>query len=392
MTVKIKNFSLWGFIIIASILMAILMESSISVYLEEIYNPKYYIYQALLYSLAVFVIIVSKKRIHERCFVGVMWAFSLCCFFFSVIQLNAFNARNVISLFFNTFIIPISFLNGLWLGNRLFAVKDRDLFLLLIQIPALYSMILLRSYIEQVSWFHADAAFCIIVFMPFIFFFKRSWLTSLFAFIYILIALTSAKRSILIYAFFCIFLFVLYVLNNRDNSKKSIVPKRVLLALIAIMGTYFIINQKSDVLFHARERAEELGGMVGDNGRYDIYSMIIHNLSLSDSFHLLFGHGQMALVRDIGVGAHNDLLEITYDYGFLSVILYLVILIRFFVMAIRAFRHRQYQLSLRVGISISSIAFLGFLNCIVTSTVLEYSMFLALGCAIGLKDDNSDNK
>ena len=395
MIIKKYDFSLLGFIVIASILMAILMESSISAYMDDIYNPRYYIYQALLYGLAGFVIINNRKRIHAGRFIGFMWAFSICCFIFSIIQLSSFTARNVISLFFNTFIIPISYLNGLWLGNRLFAVKDRDLYLLLIQIPALYSMILLRAYIGQGSWFHADAAFCVVVFMPFIFFFKRSWLSSLLAFVYVLFSLSSGKRSILIFVFLCLLFFLLYILKSRDNtlksrymSRKSFVPNWFWVVLIALIGIFYLFNQEGETISHARERVEVLGGMAGDNGRFDIYSKIIENLSLSDYFQLFFGHGHMAVNRDIGVGGHNDLLEISYDYGIISVVLYIVILIYFIVSAIRSFRRRQDQLCLRVSISISSIVVLGFVNCIVTSTVLEYSIFLALGCAIGLKEDN----
>ena len=385
----IKKFDFWllGYILIASIFMVILMGSSISAYMNDIYNPSYYIYQALLYSLAGFVIIVNRRKIYASRFINVMWAFSIICFFFSFIQLSPFTIRSVISLLFNTFIIPISFLNGLWLGERLIAVKNRDLYLLLIQIPAIISMISLRTFIEQGSWFHADAAFCVIVFMPFIFFFKRPWLSSIFAIVYVLFSLTSAKRSILITVFFCLTLFVLYLLRSRGKSRKGVVPNWFWIAIIAIIGAFFIINQ-SDILSHARERSESLGGLIGDNGRYNIYSNILYDLSQSNLFQLLFGHGQMAVSRNIGVGGHNDLLEIFYDYGFVAVLLYFVVLLHFILLAIRAFRCRQYQHALRVGISVSSIAFLGFFNCIITSTILEYSMFLALGCAIGLKEDS----
>lgn len=381
--------SLFFFIIIASVLMAILMNSVIAMYLTDEYNPRYYIYQALLYGLAGYVVVKNRRNIHAGSFVGYMWAFSACCFLFSFVQLTSLSVRSVISLFFNTFIVPISFLNGIWLGTQLVSLKDRDLYLILIQIPALYSMIMLQSFTALGSWFHADAAFCVVVFMPFIFFFKRKWLSMIFSLIYVLFSLTSAKRSILLFVLVSIIIYSSYIFLFQERKGRKGFWSKVLVFSFFLLGFFYIVNQQSDALGHTIERTERLGGITEDNGRTGIYTRVLQEIFDSKPIYFLFGHGHMAVSRDTGMGAHNDLLEISYDYGIIAALLYMLILIHFIIVAYRCFHDRRYEYGIRISISVSSILILGFLNCIVTSTILEYSMFLVLGTSIALKDSDT---
>ena len=371
--------------------MAVMMKSVVEMYITEVYNPKYYIYQALLYCLGGFVVIKNRKTIQVGGYIRLIWAFSILCFLFSFIRLDSFNARSIIALFFNSFIILLAYLNGIWFGDRLSSLKDRDWYLLLLLIPALYSMYLLRSYNSLGNWFDADAAFSVIVFFPFVFFFKRNWLSVLLALLFVVFSLIAAKRSILIFVIVCIAFYSIYRIFLNRKKRNSNLISRLLILMIIIFGSYYILTNESSGLMHTQERTERLGGITFDNGRYDIYSKVSSAILNAEAIPFLFGHGHAAVKRDFGIGAHNDFLEIGYDYGIIVALIYICIILYFFTKALRLIKQKEYQSAMWLGISISSIFILGMLNCIITSSVLEYTMFLALGCALGMNERPNPN-
>lgn len=383
-----KRIDLTFFIYIAilAILFMVTMESSIHLYLTEEYDPNYYIYQTLLYALAGFVVIKNRKQIKVDGIMKLIWIFCLLCFFPSLVYSQTISIRSVAAIIFNTFIIPFAILNGNWLGNKLSQQKDHDFFLLLLQIPVLYSMFLLRSFNLEGYWFNADAAFVVIVFLPLIFFFKRNWLCVFFAFIYIVFSLTAAKRSILVFVAFCLVVYIFYLLFGFKEVRRNRFLIRLFLFIVISSGIFYIVSNENSGLMHTIERTESLGGMTDDNGRMEIYSTVSSAIFNSDFFSTLFGHGHMAVNSTFGMGAHNDILEIGYDYGIIATFLYVIIIFCYIFKTYTCVKHKYYKKAMRIGISVASIIILGMLNCIIESTILEYTMFLALGCALTLKD------
>jgi hypothetical protein len=70
--------------------------------------------------------------------------------------------------------------------------------------------------------------------------------------------------------------------------------------------------------------AERFVGMRedGGSGRLTIYSDILEELNRATAQRLVFGHGHYASLERFGVTAHNDFLEVTFDYGILGLFLY----------------------------------------------------------------------
>lgn len=392
MTQKRLDFTFLVYIVIMAILFMITMESSINLYLTDEYNPNYYIYQALLYTLAGFVVIKNRRQIDTGGFIRYIWIFCLLCFLTSLIRIQTVSFRGIIALFFNTCIIPFAILNGHWLGDKLSVLKDRDVYLLVLQIPVLYSMFLLRSFNLSGSWFDADAAFVVIVFLPFVFFFRRNWLSVIFALIYIVFAFTAAKRSILLFVAFCLVIYLSYLLFAGKERRRYSLFSRLLVLIVITGGIYYMATNENSGLMHAIERTESLGGITDDNGRLMIYNTVSSAIINSDVFSALFGHGHMAVKDFYGMGAHNDILEICYDYGIIAALMYIFILLHYLLKTWMLFNRKNLLAATRVGISISSIVILGMLNCIVVSTLLVFTMFLALGCAITLNEELSLKK
>lgn len=71
--------------------------------------------------------------------------------------------------------------------------------------------------------------------------------------------------------------------------------------------------------------AQESGG----SGRMDIYSDVLKLIANSSLLNFLFGHGWGATIKDsrMHLTAHNDFLEVFYDFGFFSFVLYILLII-----------------------------------------------------------------
>ena len=112
-----------------------------------------------------------------------------------------------------------------------------------------------------------------------------------------------------------------------------------LLIIAAIITGYYIIH---DFIGSVVERFSGLESDQG-SGRTMIYSQVLSGLSQSDFFHLIFGHGYKS-VKTITMGnvmAHNDILELLYDFGLIGAVIYFLFILSLFKNAIR---HRKEKL------------------------------------------------
>ena len=133
------------------------------------------------------------------------------------------------------------------------------------------------------------------------------------------IAVLSMKRSMMLaMVLFWIILGFKYVLGG---AKKGIAILLSIVVIGAAYGSYKVVNSVSGGALSSRFNDE------GDvsNGREFIYTVTLEMIMDSSPVNLVLGHGHNAVGRDsiLEVSAHNEFLEITYDYGILILIVYL---------------------------------------------------------------------
>lgn len=113
--------------------------------------------------------------------------------------------------------------------------------------------------------------------------------------------------------------FVSALISKKFNMKHIITS----LVVIGLLTTIFIFMADTD----DNNLMERFAGMEDDGGsdRTIVWSVVANMINNSDFFSLVFGHGYNAVAQDasVGVSAHNDFLEITYDYGLMGGVLYL---------------------------------------------------------------------
>lgn len=147
---------------------------------------------------------------------------------------------------------------------------------------------------------------------------KKRWLIPIF--VTTVSVLVSQKRAGFI-ALVGLIIILYFIGSLRGKNIKSTIRKNVALILLIIAGYYLMIYM--DSVFNLKsfvrlEGLEEDGG----SGRDVRWQHILLELRERSSFlQLLFGHG-FDKVRQLTDHAHNDFLEVLYNYGIVSLIPY----------------------------------------------------------------------
>lgn len=96
----------------------------------------------------------------------------------------------------------------------------------------------------------------------------------------------------------------------------------VFLAAVLAGGFFYIASSEETTILERFENIQEDGGSERDV----LWEDVINKIGSSDIPELIAGHGYNTVSRDSNYGrsAHNDFLEVTYDYGVIGLVLYLI--------------------------------------------------------------------
>ena len=150
---------------------------------------------------------------------------------------------------------------------------------------------------------------------------KKRWLVPLF--VTAVSVFISQKRAGFI-AMVGLIIILYFIGSLRGKSIKSTIGQNIFLVLLIIAGYYLMIYMDSKFnlrLFTRLEALEEDGG----SGRDAKWLYILSAIDRSSLPQLFFGHGFAGTYRFYqGTHAHNDFLEVMYDYGFVTLVPYCV--------------------------------------------------------------------
>lgn len=140
----------------------------------------------------------------------------------------------------------------------------------------------------------------------------------------VLLAL-KATAVIAILAAYGTFFFVSPKIDNKKISKWII---RIIFFLLVAIAAIYVINSFGIVeleggLLNKFLEVDSTGG----SGRIDIWKDSMKIQSESSLVEFLLGHGYNTLVNYIGFSAHNDFIEVMFDYGLIGLVLYVFIYI-----------------------------------------------------------------
>ena len=236
----------------------------------------------------------------------------------------------------------------------------------------------LRNYIlnnamGQTDWHYIEAYYAVAL-IPAITTLK-SKNKYLFFMIAVICSIIAVKRTGMIT---CILVIVLYIFMIGKNISSKI--KTVLFGSILLVGGYIALNQfmgkEIDAIVERIENIEEDDG----SGRGEMYSAIYNEITSNENFNsFIFGKGHNEVINSKnsnGFSAHNEFLEVAYDYGIIGFTIFLFIFVAIYKIYRRT-KDRQYK----VAIFLSFIIFIifSFTSHTILSTTNIVSLCLLWG-------------
>lgn len=152
-----------------------------------------------------------------------------------------------------------------------------------------------------------------------------------------LCVLLSLKRSSTIIMVCCVA--IIYYSDFLHNKKLKVSTIFTgFLIVILFVGALFVVSDQTAMVIQRFESIEDDGG----NGRAEIYDDVYRRYISSTPDQQIIGHGFDAVRRDssffIPLSAHNDFLEVLYDFGIIGLLLYVLIHFSLIKWTIRLFR------------------------------------------------------
>lgn len=275
---------------------------------------------------------------------------------------------------------------GYYLGYVSIYSKIRTVFVVVlpILIYLLTQTATLRAALTKTGDFtQINAVFFILVLLPTLLTFKKDKLKYLFLFIVFAACIFSMKRSAIIAAALSV---IIYLVGAFKLSKSHIFFKvlSVILVISACLFSFNIINDSYDgYLINRFENIEE------GSGRDHIFQDALNGFINLPFIEKIFGRGYNSVLNDNiadGCSAHNDFLEVIYDYGIIGFVLYisiwLAIIRRYkFLAKAKSQMRIPYLISIIIFIVLSSVSHL----IIYPSYFVCLSMFWGLVEGVSVK-------
>jgi len=209
---------------------------------------------------------------------------------------------------------------------------------------------------------------------------KMEWILSA---IFVVAVIMSFKRTSFIAIVLALVLYFFFKYACRNSIKMQMVFVFTIIAFILLAN--FMNNYTDGRLFERFSDIEDTGG----NGRLDIWEATIAAFNKAPFGNKIFGSGFNGVIRSSYVrqSAHNDFLEILFDYGILALVLYAYIVFNILAQAIRSRKTNPQLFPLFIAVFVMFMVFSSFSHVILYAYV-AFPIFYLLGglYAISLND------
>ena len=277
---------------------------------------------SLLYLLVNYVGIFCKKK-HGK----MLLRWIVYFLYVSLVVLLLSGNANINSIIYNQVqvMLPMMVMLVMYLYIRRNGITEFFLttclcvfFILVVQYFRLYSI--LNTLIDA----HIGGAYYPVFLLPVVLMNNSNKVKLFVVVITFIVLLSSLKRGgIVAFGLGVLTYLICYnMISNKQRIKGLFLAVFAIAILIVVflwMNTY-----NSDSIIERFYSIQEDEG----SGRIDVWKQTWFMIVNSSASNFLFGHGYSAVLRDspLFLSAHNDLLEILYDYGFICLLLFIGVL------------------------------------------------------------------
>lgn len=223
-------------------------------------------------------------------------------------------------------------------SNELSLWEKRCLVVVFAMLAVTYMRVMLLC-ISNLQIEHLGISYYMLFALPLVLMVKQWKWKVLFIVIAFAIILSSMKRGgaaalvigLIVY-------FMVYLKIRSYNIIKAFTFLVVALAVLAAAFLFFGSQEVEGEQMTLVERFENVGQDGGSN-RDRVYSKTIDLIASQEGVEWIVGNGYNAVLVDspIHYSAHNDYLEILYDYGIIGLLMYIFFTLSFFRLALRLF-------------------------------------------------------
>lgn len=213
----------------------------------------------------------------------------------------------------------------------------KHLLMLFASLMIYYFLNFKKNYVLDFEY-QDNAAYTLLYFLPLVLCIKKNIIKILGVLAILVAMMFSLKRGgLLSYAIATATYYIFYGFSVSDKKNQKRIIVGTILSLIFISYLFNYINTFSgDAITDRFLKIEEDQG----SGRVEIWNWIFNTYEYNAfSFDTLLGHGWNAVLKNSGLrSAHNDFLEILYDFGIIALLLYIIFWIKLGRYAIRLFK------------------------------------------------------
>lgn len=286
---------------------------------------------------------------------------------------------NTLRSFCSIGFVPIGFAVGYIISFRMLYVERKNLYSILLLLPVFFVAPMLQSMpmLMEISVFGRDAILAVSIFLPLILALKAKYLKFILLFLVLYWSIISAKRT----SFLCILLAFLFLfLDNIRNITLRNVFRNILVVIFIFLASYVTYYRNPEFagqIDHIVERFEDPEDDGSNRERLEMYETTYSVFFSSSLLEQVFGHGYKAIEKDLfGRPTHNDLLEIMYDYGLLSLVVYLIFLLNLLLYGLKLFFHERNYLLL---FTMCNLLLLSMINCMITNPAFVFVNMFCIG-------------
>ena len=252
-------------------------------------------------------------------FVGLV----LFTYFISLLWLN-YAPFTTISQYFVLLLPPLSMCVVYSFTRRIENKKYADLVLLCAIIFLFYNYLessALRLILLRKDQDVSNSAYFLLYMLPLLLCAEKKYIRIIAVLFVSFAIISSSKRGGLV-AFGLgglLYVWFEYVMKNKLKTSNLL----LLVIIILVAYDYLLkFSQTSDLLIFERIAQMNEGD---DSGRSDIYDNVLSMITNSEPISLLLGHGynSVMLSSQSRMSAHNDFLEIVYDFGIIASVIYI---------------------------------------------------------------------